>query len=105
MALIEGMRWRVQFDQANHLYYVRQWSGVFGDTDHIYEVHLPRGVEFYFLGRHRFDYLPRGTIDGGAFSEGAGFTIRLRSGRYEQVLTVLPVTGRVKVYDIQRLRG
>ena len=102
MALIEGRRWRVQFDQENHRYlvdYVRPLLNTNWDRTWTY---LPAGVTFEFLPRSSVEFLPRGTLGGTPFAVGTGFTMRLQSGQYIQELTVLPVTGRVRIREIQR---
>ena len=100
MALIEGTRWRVHFDQRYNRYSIRPLTH---DPDRVYTVYLPSGVVFDFLPRVMVDYLPRGTLGGTGWGVGTGFTMDLRNGQYVQRLTVLPVTGRVEVFDVQRL--
>ena len=101
LSLIEGRRWRVQFDQQNNRYFLHSIPRF--EADYIYEVYLPRGVEFAVLGRPFTEFLPRGTVGGGGFGQGTAFTIRLRNGRFEQDLTIVPSSGRVRVFEIQRI--
>ena len=102
MALIEGTRWRVTFYKQHRRYSIRPLQC---DLGRIYIVYLPSGVEFDYLPRHIVDYLPRGTLASPGWGTGTGFTMFLRKNQYVQRLTILPVTGRVRVFGIQRLIG
>ena len=96
-ALVEGRRWRVQFDQVNGLYHVHPVSG-FGsqNPEDVVTIHLPQGVGFDFLGNDFAEFTPRGTA-------AASFTIILRNGPFEQYLTVLVSTGRVRIGEMGEL--
>lgn len=102
MALMEGRRWRVQFEERYNRYSI---GPIPRDPNRLYIMYLPRGVYFEYLPRSSVDYLPRGTLGGTGFGTGTGFTMDLRSGRYMQRMTILPVTGRVTVFDIETLTG
>ena len=95
MALVEGRRWRVQFDQLNNRYTIRAMSGPPAETRTVY---LPQGVEIYFLNapNARVEYLPRGTIS-------SAFSVILRKGPYIQTSTATVGAGRIAVRDIERL--
>ena len=97
MALIEGRRWRIAFDDVYHRYSVGHERSVLDTAAQPPWIYLPSGVEFSYLPRLNSEFLPRGTLSGG------GFTIYLRNRQYEQRLTILPVTGRVRVWDVERL--
>ena len=101
MALIEGRRWRVTFYIQHNRYSIH--SVPRRQAEYIYTTDLPRGVVFDILPSVFVDYLPRGTLGGSGPTPGTGFTMYLRSGRYVQRITVLPVTGRVAVSDIRRI--
>lgn len=93
MAIIEGRRWRVQFDIDQNRYRVHPMPR---PVD-VYWIYLPNGVEINLLRpRAYIDYLPRGTAS-------SGFSIYLRSGRYQQRLTATVSAGRIAVFDIERL--
>ena len=97
MALTEGRRWRITFDDVYNRYSVGHVRSVLDTADRPPWIYLPAGVRFSHLPQLTSEFLPRGTLSGG------GFTMYLRSGQYEQRLTVLPVTGRVRIWDIERL--
>jgi len=95
LALIEGRRWRVNFDIENNRYFIHPLPRSFGD--HAYIVYLPRGVEIEgFAPRSFLEYLPRGTPT-------SGFSLVLRSGSYQQQLTATVSGGRIAIWDIERL--
>ena len=97
MALIEGRRWRVNFDIENNRYFIHPMPRSFGD--HAYVVYLPRGVEITYIApqsRTFLEYLPRGTAS-------SGFSLHLRSGPYQQRLTATVSAGRIAIFDIERL--
>ena len=95
LALIEGRRWRVNFDIENNRYFVHPMPRAFGAD--VYTVYLPRGVEIIrFAPRSFLEYLPRGTAT-------TGFSVVLRSGRYQQQLTATVSAGRIEIKDIERL--
>jgi len=95
LALIEGRRYRVHFDIENHKFSIHPR---YDEPDWQY---LPHGVEIYFLNLPRgwMEYLPRGT-PGGTHT----YTIRLRKGRYEQRMTVVPSGGRAELFNIERVK-
>ena len=98
LALIEGRRWRVNFDIENNRYFMHPMPRNFGD--HVYTVYLPRGVEIDHItapqSRTFLEYLPRGTAS-------SGFGIHLRNGPYLQRLTATVSAGRIAIFDIERL--
>lgn len=101
MALIEGRRWRVQFEPGQRRYHIHpDRPSITEAPDVIYTTYLPNGVVFGHLPRASMEFLPRGTIGGGGHGAGQGFTMRLESGPYMQELRILPVTGRVRFCDI-----
>jgi prepilin-type N-terminal cleavage/methylation domain-containing protein len=93
LALIEGRRYRVQFNIDTHSFSIhpRHYQPVW--------IYLPQGVEIYHLNLNTnwMEYLPRGT-SGGTHA----YTIRLRNGRYEQRMTVVPSGGRAELFPIER---
>jgi len=98
LAVIEGRRYRVRFDQASHRYFV------YPVGEFVYEpIYLPSGVTIHHMNLPigQIEYLPRGTLGGHAAH---GFTIVLRSSRYEQRLTITPSSGRVAYGEITPLR-
>ena len=96
MAMLEGIRWRVEFCLENNSYTIRSMTR---DANR-YVVYLPNGVVFEYFPRAFVDYLPRGTLGGGGgFGTGTGFSMTLRNGRHTQRMTVLPVTGRIALVD------
>ena len=98
LAVIEGRRHRVRFDQVNHRYFVYPVGGF------VYEpIHLPAGVTIHSMNLPigQIEYLPRGTLGGHAAH---GFTIVLRNRSYEQRLTITPSSGRVAYGEITPLR-
>jgi|GEM_PF-2318465 len=104
MALMEGRRWRVQFRVEYGRFDVHPVVPLSQlATVHRYTTYLPAGITFGHLPRDAVDFLPRGTLGGTGFGAGTGFSMELRSVRYVQPLTILPVTGRVAVFDIERL--
>ena len=105
MALIEGRRWRILFDTANNRYSVHYVQPVLSPQSERVWIHLPQNVEFRYVPRASVEFLPRGTLGGTAFGVGTGFSMSLRNRQYVQQLTVLPVTGRVEIFEIQRLRN
>jgi len=96
LAIIEGRRYRIHFDIERHRFSMHPHNH---PLDWQY---LPRGVEIYFLNLSSgwMEYLPRGTPGGTN-----AYTLRLRKGRYEQRMTVVPSGGRVELFDIIRVRG
>lgn len=104
MALIEGRRWQVRFYECNTRYSILSPPGA--RPDRIYTVDLPSGVRFDVLGSRAVEYLPRGSLGGaGGVEGGTGFTMVLTSGPFEQEITVLPVSGRVRVFEVERRGG
>ena len=96
MAIIEGRRWRVQFDMDEHRYRVHPIPR----PEYVYWIYLPSGVEIDRIAVSHagsfLEYLPRGTVN-------SGFSIDLRSGSYVQRLTAMVGSGRIAVFEIERL--
>lgn len=61
-------------------------------------VYLPKNIKFGEGSKDTIKYTPKGTL-GGANGPPAG-TIILTSKNYEVKITVIPATGKVKVYDL-----
>lgn len=98
LAVIEGRRYRVRFDQINNRYFVYPVRGF------TYEpIYLPGNVSIHHMNLpiSQIEYLPRGTLGGHAAH---GFTIVLRNRSYEQSLTITPSTGRVAYGEVRPLR-
>jgi len=98
LAVIEGRRYRVRFDQINRRYFV------YPVGEFMYEpIYLPSGVAIHHMNLPigQIEYLPRGTLGGHAAH---GFTIVLRNRSYEQRLTITPSSGRVAYGAITPLR-
>ena len=100
MALIEGRRWRVQFDQQNNRYIVHPVPRLSALPEEIREVHLPSGVTIDFINSPHagtfLEYLPRGTTS-------SGFRVDLRNGVYVQRITATVSAGRIAIHDMERL--
>jgi len=99
LAVIEGRRYRVRFDQLNHRYFVYPVGEFTYDP-----IYLPDHVTIHDLNLpiSQIEYLPRGTLGG---NSSHGFTIILRNRRYQQSLTITPSSGRVAYGDITRILG
>ena len=94
MAIIEGRRWRVSFNQHENHYSV--YSMPRNLAEHVHTVYLPSGVWISYFNAAYVEYLPRGTIH-------RGFTLRLRKGNYEIRMTGAVSGGRIAVDAITRL--
>ena len=104
MAVIEGRAWRITFDVEHNRYsvaYLRSAAAVIDTSSECEWIYLPSGVEFKRMPVTSVGFLPRGTLSGGV--SGSGFTMHLQTRQYAQKLTILPVTGRVRIFDIERL--
>jgi len=98
LAVIEGRRYRIRFDQVNHRYFV------YPVGEFVYEpIYLPADVFIHNMNLPigQIEYLPRGTLGGHAAH---GFTLVLRNQRYEQRLTIIPSSGRVAYEEVTPLR-
>jgi len=98
LAVIEGRRWRINFDTENHRYFIHSVPRSLAEN--IYTVYLPKGIEIHYIAapgsRTYLEYLPRGTVS-------SGFRVDLRSGPYVQRLTATVSAGRIAIFDIERL--
>ena len=99
MSVIEGRQWRLIFDVEYNRYsvgYLRSAAAILDTSTERQWVYLPSGVEFRDVPAS-VGFLPRGTLSG------SGFTMHLQSRQYSQRLTIHPISGRVNIFDIQRL--
>lgn len=104
--IVEGQRYGVTFDFAYNRYHVgpatRDTHGRW-TVNHDRTIYLPPGVTMrrwltstgmYYEGTtHQITYLPRGTVSVGA-------TYRLRTGLYQQDVSVVPSGGRAQLLGI-----
>lgn len=83
--------------KSNNSYIIRK----LGSTKNVKNVKLLDGISFTVESRNNIKYTSKGTAgnpnDG---TSGSGGTITLVSNNYRSIITVSPVTGRVRMYNI-----
>lgn len=97
LAMNENCDYYLKVIKTDKFYFIRKGGTITGNKKIVY---MPKNISFSQSSTSDIKYTSKGTA--GKYGTGSGGTINLVSKNYKIKITVSPVTGKIRIYDIEK---